>query len=71
MLQSSLSTYTTEYDGESLECVTRIEYKVCILGEEYSNWISDFKIDNFKDRISEMLVENSEVKRMHSKLVSL
>eukprot|EP00800_Vazella_pourtalesii_P007988 TRINITY_DN2122_c0_g1_i5.p1 TRINITY_DN2122_c0_g1~~TRINITY_DN2122_c0_g1_i5.p1 ORF type:complete len:401 (+),score=106.39 TRINITY_DN2122_c0_g1_i5:231-1433(+) len=38
-------------------------------GEEYSEWSSDFKIDNFKDRISELLVENVEVKKMHSKLV--
>lgn len=46
-------------------------YITSTVGEEYSEWSSDFKIDNFKDRISELLVENVEVKKMHSKLVSL
>ena len=42
----------------------------CLDSDCYKDWDSNFNVEEFKERISELLVENSEVKKMHSKLVS-
>ncbi|KAI6660366.1 BSD domain-containing protein 1-like [Oopsacas minuta] len=52
IMQTSLSTYTTDYEDE-----------------DYTEWKSNFNVDNFKDRISQLLVENTEVKKIHTELV--